>query len=70
MKELYLNYRLWVALCSIALFSSEEKGNLFVPNAQEKRCSIVSSPTGKLKDIDVEAVKNAVEIFEGSPVFA
>ncbi|CAL9063172.1 unnamed protein product [Musa banksii] len=55
---------------SIALFSSEEKGNLFIPNAQEKRCSIVSSPTGKLKDIDVEAVKNAVEIFEGSPVFA
>lgn len=56
--------------CSIALFSSEEKGQLFVPNAEEKRCEIISSKTGKLIDIDVEAVKNAVQMLERSPVFA
>ncbi|XP_042432632.1 photosynthetic NDH subunit of subcomplex B 1, chloroplastic-like [Zingiber officinale] len=55
---------------SIALFSSEEKANTFVPNAREKRCSIIASSTGKLIDIDVESVKNAVGIFEGSKVFA
>ncbi|XP_038988163.1 photosynthetic NDH subunit of subcomplex B 1, chloroplastic [Phoenix dactylifera] len=55
---------------SIALFSSKEKGKLFVPNAEEKRCQIISSKTGKLIDIDVEAVKNSVQMFEGSPVFA
>lgn len=49
---------------SIALFSSKDKGKLFVPSAQEKRCTIVSSKTGKLKDIDVEAVKNVIQIFE------
>ncbi|CAL1376895.1 unnamed protein product [Linum trigynum] len=41
---------------SIALFSSEEKGRLFVPNAEEKKCTIISSKTGKLKDIDAGAV--------------
>ncbi|WOL13506.1 photosynthetic NDH subunit of subcomplex B 1, chloroplastic [Canna indica] len=55
---------------SIALFSSEEKGNTFIPSTQEKRCSIVASKTGKLIDIDLEAVKNAMNVFEGSPVFA
>ncbi|KAG6501159.1 hypothetical protein ZIOFF_041029 [Zingiber officinale] len=53
---------------SIALFSSEEKANTFVPNVREKRCSIIASSTGKLIDIDVESVKNAVGIFEGSKV--
>ncbi|KAG6466441.1 hypothetical protein ZIOFF_075764 [Zingiber officinale] len=53
---------------SIALFSSEEKENTFVPNAREKRCSIIASSTGKLIDIDVESVKNAVGIFEGCKV--
>ncbi|KAG6502153.1 hypothetical protein ZIOFF_042042 [Zingiber officinale] len=53
---------------SIALFSYEEKANTFVPNAREKRCSIIASSTGKLIDIDVESVKNAVGIFEGSKV--
>ncbi|XP_020109677.1 photosynthetic NDH subunit of subcomplex B 1, chloroplastic [Ananas comosus] len=55
---------------SIALFSSAEKGKLFVPNAEEKKCTVVSSKTGKLIDIDVEAVKNAARMFEGSLVFA
>ncbi|OVA11995.1 hypothetical protein BVC80_8165g4 [Macleaya cordata] len=50
---------------SIALFCSEEKGRLFVPNAEEKRCVTISSKTGKLIDIDVEAVKSALQIFEG-----
>ncbi|KAI3891425.1 hypothetical protein MKX03_020707 [Papaver bracteatum] len=50
---------------SIALFCSEEKARLFVPNAQEKRCIPISSKTGKLIDIDVEAVKNSLQIFEG-----
>ena len=52
-----------VLLCSIGLFSSEDKGRLFVPNAEAKKCSIISSKTGRLIDIDVEAVKSAVEIF-------
>ncbi|NP_001242232.1 Photosynthetic NDH subunit of subcomplex B 1, chloroplastic-like [Glycine max] len=51
----------------IALFCSEEKGNKFVPRAEEKKCIIISSKTGKLIDIDVEAVKNAVQTFNLSP---
>lgn len=48
---------------SIALFCSEEKGKLFVPNAEEKKCKIIASNTGKLEDIDVEAVKDAIKVF-------
>ncbi|XP_073001779.1 photosynthetic NDH subunit of subcomplex B 1, chloroplastic [Typha latifolia] len=55
---------------SVALFSSKEKGKLFVPNAEEKNCVIISSRTGSLIDVDVEAAKNAVKMFERSPVFA
>ncbi|KAG5227832.1 NDH-dependent cyclic electron flow [Salix suchowensis] len=51
---------------SIALFGSEEKGKVFVPNAEEKKCIIVSSKSGKLKDIDVGAVKQAMQIFDMS----
>uniref|UniRef100_A0A0F7CYU7 NAD(P)H dehydrogenase subunit 48 n=1 Tax=Geranium phaeum TaxID=379952 RepID=A0A0F7CYU7_9ROSI len=49
------------AIPSIGLFCSEEKAKLFVPDAAEKRCTIFSSKTGKLIDIDVEAVKNAMQ---------
>ncbi|KAG6513946.1 hypothetical protein ZIOFF_024283 [Zingiber officinale] len=75
-----LHYHSWPALVDdaigasfevyvhIALFSSEEKANTFVPNAREKRCSIIASSIGKLIDIDVNSVKNAVGIFEGSKV--
>ncbi|KAK4590094.1 hypothetical protein RGQ29_020596 [Quercus rubra] len=55
---------------SIALFGSEEKGKLFVPNAEEKKCVIVSSKTGKLIDIDIEAVKRAIQIFDVSLALA
>uniref|UniRef100_A0A0F7GZU3 NAD(P)H dehydrogenase subunit 48 n=1 Tax=Francoa sonchifolia TaxID=23250 RepID=A0A0F7GZU3_9ROSI len=55
---------------SIALFSSEEKGKKFVLNAGEKKCVIVASKTGKLIDIDVEAVKNAMQIFDVSLALA
>ncbi|MQM00822.1 hypothetical protein Taro_033564, partial [Colocasia esculenta] len=56
---------------SIALFSSEEKGRLFVPNAEEKRCVIISSKPGKLADIDVDVVKTAMQQeFAGSLVLA
>ncbi|OMO74139.1 Glycosyl transferase, family 9 [Corchorus olitorius] len=51
---------------SIGLFCSEQKGKLFIPNAEEKNCAIVSSKTGKLKDIDVDAVKQAMQIFDVS----
>lgn len=49
---------------SVALFSSSEKASLFVPNSEEKRCSIVSSATGRLVDIDVKAVITAVKAVE------
>ncbi|KAK9281211.1 hypothetical protein L1049_004106 [Liquidambar formosana] len=55
---------------SIALFSSEEKGKLFVPNAEEKKCILVSSKTGKLIDIDVETVNNAIQTFDVSLALA
>lgn len=48
---------------SIGLFCSEDKARSFVPNAEEKKCATISSKTGKLVDIDVEAVKSAVQIF-------
>lgn len=48
----------------IALFSSEEKGKLFVPDAEMKKCKIISSKTGLLADIDIESIKAAVQIFE------
>ncbi|KAL4333066.1 hypothetical protein GQ457_07G032670 [Hibiscus cannabinus] len=51
---------------SIGLFCSEQMGKLFVPDAEEKKCAIVSSKTGKLVDIDVEAVKQAMQIFQES----
>ncbi|KMS95541.1 hypothetical protein BVRB_007250 [Beta vulgaris subsp. vulgaris] len=51
---------------SIALFCSEEKGNLFVPNAEIKKCKIIASKTGKLADIDVEDVKDAVKVFKAA----
>ncbi|GMI91920.1 NAD(P)H DEHYDROGENASE SUBUNIT 48, Photosynthetic NDH subcomplex B 1 [Hibiscus trionum] len=51
---------------SIGLFCSEQMGKLFVPDAEEKKCAIVSSKTGKLIDIDVEAVKQAMQIFQQS----
>ncbi|XP_062089988.1 photosynthetic NDH subunit of subcomplex B 1, chloroplastic [Humulus lupulus] len=51
---------------SIALLCSEEKGNLFIPNAEEKNCVVVSSKTGKLIDINVEDVKKALPLFNMS----
>ncbi|XP_073126483.1 photosynthetic NDH subunit of subcomplex B 1, chloroplastic [Henckelia pumila] len=48
---------------SVALFGSEDKAKIFVPNAEEKKCAIISSKTGKLVDIDVEAVKTVIQIF-------
>jgi hypothetical protein len=62
----YFDLCLCSIFCSIALFGSEEKGKVFVPNAEEKKCIIVSSKTGKLKDIDVGAVKQAMQIFDMS----
>lgn len=53
---------------SIALFSSEIKGRLFVPDAEAKNCVIISSKTGKLIDVDIEAIKDAVRKFGRSPV--
>lgn len=50
-------------LCSIALFCSDAKAEVFVPRTEEKKCAVISSNTGKLIDIDVEAVKAAVQIF-------
>ncbi|KAJ7962754.1 NAD(P)H dehydrogenase subunit 48, partial [Quillaja saponaria] len=55
---------------SIALFCSAEKANIFVPNPEEKRCTSISSKTGKLVDIDVDAVKNAVQYFNVALAFA
>ncbi|KAL6012168.1 Photosynthetic NDH subunit of subcomplex B 1, chloroplastic [Asimina triloba] len=55
---------------SIALFCSEEKGRLFVPNAEDKKCVVIASKTGKLIDIDVQAVQKAVQMFEASLVLA
>ncbi|KAL2936584.1 Photosynthetic NDH subunit of subcomplex B 1 chloroplastic [Bienertia sinuspersici] len=49
---------------SIALFCSEEKGKLFVPDAEAKNCTIIASKTGKLADIDVEVVKDAIRDFK------
>ncbi|KAM0821986.1 hypothetical protein ACQ4PT_071810 [Festuca glaucescens] len=55
----------------VALFSSKEKARVFLPYAEEKRsCTIVASTTGKLGDIDIEAVKNAVKDFQPAPSFA
>ncbi|XP_021906625.1 photosynthetic NDH subunit of subcomplex B 1, chloroplastic [Carica papaya] len=55
---------------SIGLFGSEDKGKLFVPNAEEKKCTVVWSKTGKLIDIEVEAVRNAMQIFNVSLAIA
>ncbi|GKV26963.1 hypothetical protein SLEP1_g36172 [Rubroshorea leprosula] len=51
---------------SIGLFCSKQKADIFVPNAEEKKCTIISSKTGKLIDIDVGAVKQAMQIFDVS----
>lgn len=49
---------------SIALFCSEEKAKLFVPDAEAKRCITVSSTTGRLIDIDMGTIKKAIQSFE------
>ncbi|KAF3325840.1 Photosynthetic NDH subunit of subcomplex B 1 [Carex littledalei] len=54
----------------VALFSSEEKAKLFVPDAEVKNCTVIASKTGKLIDIDVEAAKAAVKCLGKTPVFA
>lgn len=57
----------------MALFCSEEKGRVFVPpNAvEEKKCTVIASKTGKLLDIDVQQVINAVTgIIQGALVLA
>lgn len=55
----------------VALFSSKEKARLFLPYVEEKKsCTVITSETGKLIDIDVEAVKKAVKDFEAAPSFA
>lgn len=48
----------------MALFGSEDKAKLFLPNIEDSKFIIASSKTGKLVDIDINAVKNAVQIFE------
>ncbi|KAH6778002.1 NDH-dependent cyclic electron flow 1 [Perilla frutescens var. frutescens] len=48
---------------SVALFCSDEKANVFVSEPEEKKCVVITSKTGKLIDIDVEAVKTALQIF-------
>lgn len=53
----------------MALFGSEEKAKVFLPNVDSK-CIVASSKTGKLVDIDTNAVKNAVQIFEMPLIFA
>lgn len=56
---------------SVALFSSIKKANLFIPNATEKRCTIIASETGKLADINTEDAKVAIkDVFEKSMVAA
>lgn len=63
-SDLFFSFLFFLVLCcSIGLFCCDDKAKLFVPNAEEKKCAIVSSKTGKLIDIDVEAVKNTVQIF-------
>lgn len=55
----------------VALFSSKEKARLFLPYLEEKKgCTVVASETGKLIDIDVEAVKKAVKEFKAAPSVA
>uniref|UniRef100_A0A7N0V7N0 Uncharacterized protein n=1 Tax=Kalanchoe fedtschenkoi TaxID=63787 RepID=A0A7N0V7N0_KALFE len=49
---------------SVALFGSKAKAELFVPDPDGNRCVAVSSSSGKLADIDVEAVKNATRVFD------
>ncbi|KAG0523379.1 hypothetical protein BDA96_07G118500 [Sorghum bicolor] len=55
----------------VALFSSAEKAKLFLPYVEDKSsCTVISSATGKLIDIDINAVKNTVKDFEPAPSFA
>lgn len=55
---------------SVALFSSEEKASLFVPHAKERRCTVVSSGTGKLVDVDVKAAIRAMKTLEAEVLVA
>ncbi|XP_024543566.1 photosynthetic NDH subunit of subcomplex B 1, chloroplastic isoform X2 [Selaginella moellendorffii] len=44
---------------TVALFSSDEKAKLFVPN-HATSCDCIASDTGKLLDVSMEKVKNAI----------
>ncbi|KAF0899678.1 hypothetical protein E2562_021376 [Oryza meyeriana var. granulata] len=55
----------------VPLFSSKEKARLFLPYVEGKTsCTVITSETGKLIDIDLDAVKKAVKEFEAAPGFA
>ncbi|WP_340507240.1 hypothetical protein, partial [Escherichia coli] len=55
----------------VALFSSAEKARLFLPYVEGKSsCTVISSATGNLIDIDLNAVKNVVKDLEPAPSFA
>lgn len=55
---------------SVALFSSAKKASLFVPDARQKRCTVVSSDTGILADIDVKAAIMAMKSVEAELLVA
>ncbi|XP_044485366.1 photosynthetic NDH subunit of subcomplex B 1, chloroplastic-like [Mangifera indica] len=48
---------------SIASFSSKQKGRLFILNAEHKKCTIVSSKTGMLADIEFHNAIYAMQIL-------
>lgn len=59
------------SFASVALFSSAEKARLFLPYVEDmSSCTVISSATGKLIDIDISVVKNTVKDFEPAPSFA
>jgi len=61
----------FLLFASVALFSSAEKAKLFLPHVEDKSSfTVISSATGKLIDIDINAVKNTVKDFEPAPSFA
>lgn len=59
MGELNKDQIVFILMCSVAFFSSEEKAQLYVPEYATD-CAVVASKTGKLSDLDTKAAIVAI----------
>lgn len=56
--------------CSVALFATSEKAEAFAPDPEARKVTVVVSKTGRLADVDVAQVAEAVKSLANQPQLA